>query len=135
VSLGGSTRCASSRILATTVSVNDLRRRVGARIRQMRLTGRLTQEQLAERAGLSYKFVGEVERGTGNPTVDSLAALARAFGVDLTEFFRISDRTGGPPSPVELSEQDFNEIRDALSQVEQILARLMPARQGRSKRR
>jgi transcriptional regulator with XRE-family HTH domain len=101
----------------------------------MRLTGRLTQEQLAERAGLSYKFVGEVERGTGNPTVDSLAALARALGVDLTEFFRISDRAGSLPSAVELSEQDYNEIRDALGQVEQILSRLMPARNGRSKRR
>lgn len=116
------------------MSTNDLRRRVGLRIRQLRLGGRLTQEQLAERAGLSYKFIGEVERGTGNPTVDSLAAIARALTVDLTEFFKLNDKSAAP-ALVELSDTDLSEIREALTSVERVLGRLMPARAGRSKRR
>lgn len=116
------------------MSTTDLRRRVGLRIRQLRLGGRLTQEQLAERAGLSYKFIGEVERGTGNPTVDSLAAIARAMNIDLTEFFKISEKSTAP-ALVELSEADLTEIREALTKVEHVLGRLMPARFGRAKRR
>ncbi|MBI4680030.1 MAG: helix-turn-helix transcriptional regulator [Nitrospirae bacterium] len=30
-----------------------------------------TQEELGEKAGLSYKFVGEIERGEVNPSLDS----------------------------------------------------------------
>jgi transcriptional regulator with XRE-family HTH domain len=101
----------------------------------LRLAGQLTQEQLAERAGLSYKFIGEVERGTGNPTVDSLAAIARAMNLDLTEFFKVSDKATPSSVPVELSETDLNEIRDALIKVEQVLGRLMPHRYARPKRR
>jgi len=47
----------------------------------------MSQERLAARAGLSYKFVGEVERGSGNPTVDTLAALAGALETDIADLF------------------------------------------------
>jgi transcriptional regulator with XRE-family HTH domain len=115
------------------VTVTDLRQRIGLRIRHIRLSAGLTQEALAEVAGLSYKFIGEVERGTGNPTVDSLAAIARALNVELTEFFRLTEKS--TVTSVELTEADFTAIRDLLVNVEQILDRLMPARRLRPKRR
>jgi len=48
----------------------------------------LSQEQLAEKADLSYKYLGEVERGCVNISLDSLVRIAKALRValhDLTD--------------------------------------------------
>jgi len=62
---------------------------LGRRIRALREGKRLTQEQLAERAELSLKHLGQIERGRGNPTLSSLEALAQALGVSLSELFEL----------------------------------------------
>ena len=62
---------------------------LGGQIRKLRRRAGLTQEQLAEKAGLSLKHLGEVERGRGNPTLSSLESLADALGVTLFELFDI----------------------------------------------
>lgn len=59
--------------------------RFGQRIRELRRMRRMSQAALAEASGLSYKFVGEIERGVGNPTLKTMASLAAAFECDLTE--------------------------------------------------
>ena len=43
----------------------------------------MSQEKLAEKAELSYKYLGEVERGCVNVSLDSLMRIARALGVRL----------------------------------------------------
>jgi XRE family aerobic/anaerobic benzoate catabolism transcriptional regulator len=43
----------------------------------------MTAKQLAERAGLSARFLSSVEGGRANPSVGSLAEIARALGVEL----------------------------------------------------
>ena len=60
---------------------------LGKRIQNLRQGKRLSQEQLAESAGLSLKHLGELERGRGNPTLASLESLAGAFGISLSELF------------------------------------------------
>jgi transcriptional regulator with XRE-family HTH domain len=65
----------------------------------------MSQEGLAARSGLSYKFIGEVERGTGNPTVDTLAALADALETDIAELF-------GPPDGKRLPQGRILDARD-----------------------
>jgi len=45
----------------------------------------LSQEQLAEKADLSYKYVGEVERGCVNVSLDSLVRIAKALRIPLRE--------------------------------------------------
>lgn len=60
---------------------------LGKRIQGLRKRHRLTQLQLAEKANLSLKHLGEIERGRGNPTLDSLNALADALAVTLSELF------------------------------------------------
>lgn len=64
-----------------------IRKRLGEKIRQLRKIRELTQEQLGEKAGISYKFIGEVERGTVNPSLDSLIAISQALNVDVKELF------------------------------------------------
>jgi transcriptional regulator with XRE-family HTH domain len=64
------------------------RRVLGEMVRQYRKQASLTQEQLAEKAGLSPKYVGEVERGCVNISVDALARIGKALAVQVNDLTR-----------------------------------------------
>ena len=66
---------------------HEIRKGLGRRIRLLRTSRRLTQERLGEMAGLSYKFIGEMERGAVNSSIDSLAGIAQALGVNIGDLF------------------------------------------------
>lgn len=53
---------------------------LGARIRKRRHQLGLTQEQLAERAGVSKETVGRIEQGTGSPALITISRVANALG-------------------------------------------------------
>ena len=53
-------------------------------LRYARRTARLTQRQLAERAGVPQATVGRIESGMVTPRVDTLERLLRAAGQSLT---------------------------------------------------
>lgn len=54
-------------------------KQVGRRIKALRVYHQLSQEQLAEQAGISAKYLGEVERGTGNISIEKLSDIAKAL--------------------------------------------------------
>jgi transcriptional regulator with XRE-family HTH domain len=53
------------------------------RLRELRRSHGWSQEGLGARAGLTGRFIGEVERGEKSISLDSLAHLARALRVPL----------------------------------------------------
>ena len=63
--------------------VLEAQKRVGKRIRALRESRKLTQEELSYMAGFTQKYLGEVERGTGNITIELLTKLAIALDVPL----------------------------------------------------
>lgn len=60
---------------------------LGKRIRALRKRKGLTQEGLAEQIGTSSKYIGEIERGKVNFSVDIAEKIAGGLGVDLPELF------------------------------------------------
>lgn len=48
----------------------------------------MSQEALAEKAGLHRTYIGQVERGERNISVDSMERLAEAVGMNLWEMLR-----------------------------------------------
>ena len=64
-------------------AVPSLRRAFGDHLRTVRVARGLSQERLGLKAGLSGKFVGEVERGEKSISLDSLWRVARALGLSM----------------------------------------------------
>ncbi|MBN9527934.1 MAG: helix-turn-helix transcriptional regulator [Alphaproteobacteria bacterium] len=65
----------------------DLSKHFGAAVRRHRTLIRLSQEELADRAGKDRTYISGIERGRRNPTLDVLQSIADALGVDLDVLF------------------------------------------------
>jgi transcriptional regulator with XRE-family HTH domain len=65
-----------------------LRRTVARNLRRLRQETGLSQEELADRAGLNRNYVGMLEREENAPTVDALEQLSDALNVDPVSFFQ-----------------------------------------------
>ena len=48
-----------------------------------RVKGNITQQELANRAGLSRDTISQIERGIANPTLETIISIAKALNVDL----------------------------------------------------
>lgn len=58
---------------------------LGLNVRQRREARELTQEKLAERAGLDPTYISGIERGLRNPGIKNVARLAKALGLTTAE--------------------------------------------------
>lgn len=54
---------------------------LGLNVRRRREAMELTQEKLAERAGLDATYISGIERGLRNPGIKNVAKLAKALGL------------------------------------------------------
>lgn len=63
---------------------SNARKIFAKRLKQIRQMRGLSQEELAEIAGLHRTYVGSVERGERNVSIDNMERLAKALEVDIT---------------------------------------------------
>jgi transcriptional regulator with XRE-family HTH domain len=71
--------------------VANLTMLVGARIRQFRKKLNMTQEQLGELAQLQSSYIGGVERGDRNVSLETLEKIIKAFNISFSEFFQFGE--------------------------------------------
>ena len=67
--------------------MTKIEKQFGDRVRQLRSDRRLSQEEMAHRAGVHRTYLGGIERGERNPSLRNIAAIAKALGVSLSELF------------------------------------------------
>jgi transcriptional regulator with XRE-family HTH domain len=70
----------------------SLLRCLGEELRERRKELNLSQEALADQAGLHTNVIGRIERGVYNPSVLVLFAVATRLGISLSELLAASER-------------------------------------------
>lgn len=69
------------------VNMSKLVKIVGQRIRNYRNAKGLSQERLAELAGCHHTYIGQVERGEKNATIESLEKISNALNITISDLF------------------------------------------------
>lgn len=64
------------------------------KVKQYRKAARMTQSQLAERAGVSRQTISDIETGKHDPTISVALLLARALGVKVDNLFKLINYSG-----------------------------------------
>ena len=68
-------------------TVQEVQARVAERIAELRKQAGLTQQQVAERAGMQPSNYQRIEYGGQNLTIETLVKIAQAIGVSVNEFW------------------------------------------------
>jgi len=69
------------------ITVSEISKLIGQRIRNYRTQQKLSQEKLAELSGCHPTYIGQVERGEKNATIESIERISSALKVSLSELF------------------------------------------------
>ena len=91
---------------------------VGEKIKKLREARRMSQNALANEAGVSPTYVYQLERGEKSPTVEYLDHICWGLGITLEEFFRtetaafsLSDKIGNlTPKQKQLLNEFLNSL-------------------------
>ena len=75
--------------------MTDIAKIIGQRIRNYRTQKGLSQEKLAELAGCHPTYIGQLERGEKNATLESVEKIASAMDISLSELFDKLGKSGG----------------------------------------
>lgn len=62
--------------------MTDIRIQFGKHLRKLREEKGWTQEELADKAGMHFTYIGQIERGIRNPSLVNLERLAKALKID-----------------------------------------------------
>jgi transcriptional regulator with XRE-family HTH domain len=104
----------------------DTKQLLGARIKSLRQGRGRTQEQLAERVGLSVNYLSRIERGLENPTLDTLLGVAEALKVEPVELFTFHHEEPDPRRLRQLLARLVGEAKDEqLNQAVKVVRSLL----------
>ena len=65
----------------------EIRKRFGARVRELRLEKNMLQGELADRVGIRESYVSDIETAKKEPCLDVIKMLAQGLGVSLRRMF------------------------------------------------
>ena len=91
----------------------------GRRVRDRRLAAGISQQELGRRSHMREWFIGEIERGTSNPSLESMALVADALECNLTDLLSQGDE----PSSVVILADDLRRAQEALAVLSACLRR------------
>lgn len=102
--------------------MDDRRRLLGARIKELRTERRLSQERLAEMMGANVTYVSSVERGKENPTLDFLLRVADALDAEPVDLFafswlRLNERELRKKLRAAIDKADLDALRELLAMM------------------
>lgn len=96
--------------------MSKIAKQLGLRIRELRSAQRMSQEELAFKAGISPAHLGQIERATKNPTVDTVGKIAAALDVPVTALFTMDAVS---TTPVNATVEKINAQLSGMDEAEQ----------------
>ena len=87
--------------------MSDIAKAVGQRIRNYRTQKGLSQEKLAELSGCHPTYIGQLERGEKNATLESIERITAALGISLSKLFEKLDGQEGDVKDIPLACYEF----------------------------
>jgi len=96
---------------------------LGERIRELRKKRNLSQEQLAEMAGISSKYLSRIERGIQAPSIESLDKISAGMKVEIRDLFDFYHIAGQVPPTDEV----HHLLKTASEEQLKTIARLIKA--------
>ena len=90
----------------------ELRKKIGKNIHLARITANFTQEQLAEKTGLSSRYIGQLERGLAFGSASTISCVCNALSINADVFFSnvpISARF--PGAHLVLTDDELNVVK------------------------
>ncbi len=75
--------------------MSELTKTIGTRIRNYRISLGLSQASVADISGCHPTYIGQVERGEKNATLESIAKIAAAINVPLSKLFELIEAPEG----------------------------------------
>lgn len=67
--------------------MGKLKKQFGKRVQALRISAKMTQEQLANDVGITIESISNIERGIHGPSFDTLEKLADAFQLPVKQLF------------------------------------------------
>ena len=103
--------------------MSDIAKAVGQRIRNYRTQKGLSQEKLAELSGCHPTYIGQLERGEKNATLESIERITAALGISLSKLFEKLDNCEDDSKDIPLACYEFlsAKSKDAQEQLYKIL--------------
>ena len=109
------------------MSINES---VGAQVRHLRQAQGMTQQDLAQKSGLSVDHIGKIERGSTSPTVEALVQIAGGLTVTVQSLLDLHEGASPEETTSALAEftrylrqKSADDVAFAQSIVRQILDR------------
>lgn len=85
--------------------MSEISKFIGQRIRNYRTQKKLSQEKLAELSGCHPTYIGQLERGEKNATLESIEKVATALDVPLSKLFeKLGDESSNDSIPLKCYE-------------------------------
>lgn len=96
--------------------MSEIAKSIGQRIRNYRTKSGLSQEKLAELSGCHPTYIGQLERGEKNATLESIEKIAAALNISLSKLF---EKLGGEDNDTDSIPLACYEFLSAKSKEEQ----------------
>ncbi len=87
--------------------MSNIAKVVGQRIRNYRTQKGLSQEKLAELSGCHPTYIGQLERGEKNATLESIEKITAALGISLSKLFEKLGRQEDDATDIPLACYEF----------------------------
>ncbi|TKH45109.1 helix-turn-helix transcriptional regulator [Paenibacillus sp. FSL R10-2782] len=72
--------------------IQTIAERIGIVVRELRKGQGLTQQELADEIGTSFSYIGRVERGESNVTIETITKITNALNIEFFDFMSLGKK-------------------------------------------